>query len=161
MNLQWLTDGCAVSGKGVPSKTRGAVLAVMPSGVVAAVQAVSGVWVADTGRNAWLGVPIAVAWHTDTVGVVVSISALHAVGAFVPRVTLVAHRLANCVCQITGNIKQAFFRPLLLCSQCSLANDSVALSSKVSLTSVAKQLCIVIKQNNNSSFHNNKAVYTS
>lgn len=81
-------------------------LAVRPGGVVAAVQTVSGVWVADAGRAAWLGVLIAFAWQTYTVGVVVSISALHAVGALVLRVTLVAHRLAKCVCQSIRKIKQ-------------------------------------------------------
>lgn len=81
-------------------------LAVRPGGVVAAVQTVSGVWVADAGRAAWLGVLIAFAWQTYTVSVVVSISALHAVGALVLRVTLVAHRLAKCVCQSIRKIKQ-------------------------------------------------------
>lgn len=116
MNFQWLTDGCAVPGKGVSGETRGAVLAVTPGGVVAAVQTVSGVCVADAGCAAWLGIPIAVAWHTDTVGVVEAISALLTVGALVLRVTLVAHWLANCVYQSTRKIKQAIFRSLFFWS---------------------------------------------
>lgn len=93
MSPRWLTDGCAVLGKGVSGETRGAVLAVTAGGVGAADQAPSVVGVADAGLPAWIGVPVAVAWRTDAVGVVVSILALHAVGAFVLGFTLVAHRL--------------------------------------------------------------------
>lgn len=99
MYPDWLTDGCAVPGKRVSGETRGTVLAVRPGGGVAAVQAHPGVWVADAGRAARLGVPIALARHTDTVGVVVTILAVHASEALVLGFTLVTHRLASFICQ--------------------------------------------------------------
>lgn len=68
----------------------------------------SGFWVTDA------GVPVALAWHTDTVGVVVSIRAVLTGGALVARVTLVTHWPAAFVCQNMRKIKQAIFNFQLL-----------------------------------------------
>lgn len=93
-----LTDRPAVSGRRVSGEAGPTELAVIAGCVVAAVQTVACIRVADLRGSAGFGVPVALTWYTDAISIVESVTAVCTVGTFVLRLTLITLGLPFRIC---------------------------------------------------------------
>lgn len=96
--LYGLTWSCAVMRSSIPYKSRSTELALGPSGVVDAAEAVAGVRVTELGRALRVCIPTAVTWNTSPRGFVEASAALVTLSATVSGKALVTHWGATGIC---------------------------------------------------------------